>query len=96
MRKRPTVLAKARIEQRLAALDEKVAALLRECYTLDQVIEKMQMPRRTFFTLKKAGLLPWVEEIRPRAGRRIRYRKDLLDRYIAGQFRGPRAIGKAS
>lgn len=62
------------------------------CYTVAQVLERLQLPRRTFFTLKKAGQLPFLEELEPRIGRCIRYRADLIDRYLAGQWGHPRSF----
>lgn len=64
------------------------------CYTVEQLlgVDLLNMPRRTFFTLKKAGKLPYLEEIRPRSGRRLRFRADLVDRYLAGQWRQPRSF----
>lgn len=64
------------------------------CYTVAQLlgVELLNMPRRTFFTLKRAGKLPFLEELKPRIGRRIRYRADLVDRYLAGQWGQPRSF----
>ena len=62
------------------------------CYTLPQVLALIQIPRRTFYTLKDAGKLPFLEELKPRVGRRVRYRADLIDRYLAGQWGQPRAF----
>ncbi len=58
------------------------------CYTIAQLVsaDLLNMPRRTFFTLKQAGRLPFLEELRPRIGRRARYRADLVDRYLANQW----------
>lgn len=56
------------------------------CYTMPELLEKLQMPERTFFTLKLAGKLPFLEELKPRLGRRVRYRADLVDRYLAGEW----------
>lgn len=56
------------------------------CYTVAQLLEILALPRRTFFTLKKAGRLPFLEELKPRIGRRARFRADLVDRYLAGQW----------
>lgn len=58
------------------------------CYTVARLLESdmLDMPRRTFFMLKKGGKLPFLEELKPRIGRRIRYRADLVDRYLAGQW----------
>jgi hypothetical protein len=64
------------------------------CYTVVQLlsVDLLNMPRRTFFTLKKAGRLPFLEELKPRVGRRIRFRADLVDRYLAGQWGQPRSF----
>jgi len=59
----------------------------RRCYTTAQVIAALQIPRSSFFDLKRAGQLPFLEELKPRTGRRIRYRADLVDRYLAGEWR---------
>lgn len=56
------------------------------CYTVPQLLERMQIPRSTFFTLKRAGKLPFLEELKPRVGRRARYRADLIDRYLDGEW----------
>lgn len=66
------------------------------CYTLAQVIEKVQMARRTFYRLKAQGELVFLEEILPRAGRRPRYRADLVDRWVANQWTGPRAFRRSA
>ncbi len=62
------------------------------CYTVAQLLELLTLPRRTFFTLKKAGQLPFLEELTPRIGRRARYRADLVDRWLAGQWGRPRSF----
>jgi predicted DNA-binding transcriptional regulator AlpA len=62
------------------------------CYTIKQVCQMLEMPRRTFFDLRKAGALPCLEELRPRLGRLVRYRADLIDRYVAGQWGQPRSF----
>ena len=56
------------------------------CYTVPEVLAKLQMPKTTFTTLKRAGKLPFLEELRPRLGRRVRYRADLIDRYLRGEW----------
>lgn len=66
------------------------------CYTTAQLLKLLQMPRRSFFTLKKQGRLPFLEELRPRIGRCARYRADLVDRYLAGQWSGPKTFRRAS
>ena len=66
------------------------------CYTTEQVLAALQnMPLSTFTALKRRGKLPWLQELKPRAGRRVRYRADLVDRWLAGQWGQPRAFGKA-
>lgn len=64
------------------------------CYTVAQLlgVDLLNMPRRTFFTLKAAGKLPFLQEIEPRLGRRIRYRAEPVDRYLAGQWGQPRSF----
>lgn len=56
------------------------------CYGIADVLAKLKMERRTFETLRKAGQLPFLEELQPRLGRKIRYRADLIDRYLAGEW----------
>ncbi len=60
--------------------------------TIAQLCAALDMPRRTFFTLRKAGRLPFLEELKPRLGRRVRFRADLVDRYLAGQWGQPRSF----
>jgi len=62
------------------------------CYTVDDILNLLKIPRRTFFTLKKAGKIPCLEELKPRIGRRIRFRADLIDRYFENQWNRPRAV----
>jgi hypothetical protein len=66
--------------------------MTRRCYTTRQVLEVLQLPRRSFSHLKRHGKLPFVEELQPRIGRVARYRADLIDRYLDGQWGGPRAF----
>jgi hypothetical protein len=56
------------------------------CYTTADVLDLLHMNRRTFFELKRRGQLPYLEEIRPRSGRIVRYRADRIDAYLAGKF----------
>ena len=62
------------------------------CYTVPQLLERLDMSRSTFFALKAAGKLPYLEELKPRCGRRLRFRADLVDRYLAGQWGQPRSF----
>ena len=64
------------------------------CYLQTQLLgpDLLNMRRRTFYTLKAAGALPFLQELKPRLGRRIRYRADLVDRGLAGQWGQPRSF----
>jgi hypothetical protein len=66
------------------------------CYTRAQVMEKLQLPRRTFFKLKQEGRLPMLEELRPRLGRTARYRADLIDRYLEGRSTTVRSFTRSA
>jgi predicted DNA-binding transcriptional regulator AlpA len=70
--------------------------MIARCYTLPEVLQKLQMAPRTFFKLRAAGKLPFLEELRPRLGRCVRYRADLIDRYLAGQWTKPRLFSKGA
>jgi hypothetical protein len=59
------------------------------CYTAAQICEFLQMPISTFRNLKTQGKLPFLEELRPRLGMHARYRADLVDAYLRGEWRGP-------
>jgi hypothetical protein len=63
-------------------------------YTVAQLLgpDLLNMTRRTFFRLRAKGELPFLVEVEPRAGRVIRYRADLVDRYLAGQWQQPRSF----
>jgi excisionase family DNA binding protein len=60
--------------------------------TTKQVCEALNLSASTFFDLKRAGKLPMVEELKPRLGRLVRYRADLIERYLAGQWGQPRSF----
>lgn len=64
------------------------------CYTIPDVLRLLRLTLTTFKRLKAAGQLPMLEELRPRIGRRPRYRADLVDRYLAGQWGQPSAFGR--
>lgn len=68
---------------------------LHRVYTVSQLLDLLSMSRRTFFRLRAKGDLPFLSEIEPRAGRVIRYRADLVDRYVAGQWTASRFFGSA-
>jgi len=59
------------------------------CYTVAQVCEKIQVPRASFYLLRAQGRLPFLEELKPRLGRIARYRADLVDRYLTGEYKAP-------
>ena len=62
------------------------------CYLIPDLLVRLQMSLRTFTRQRKAGALPFLEELRPRIGRRPRYRADLVDRYLAGEW-GRSSVG---
>lgn len=57
------------------------------CYSAAQIISFLGISQRSFFEMKRRGQLPFVEELQPRLGRTVRYRADLIERYLAGTFR---------
>ena len=59
------------------------------CYTVEDILSLLQMKISTFTELKRRGKLPFLEELKPRLGKRARYRADLVDRYLAGQWGQP-------
>lgn len=67
-------------------------------YTIAQILgpDRLNMPRSTFYRLLGLGKLPFLVEVEPRSGRIVRYRADLIDRYLAGQWQQPRAFRKVS
>ncbi|HWK10852.1 MAG TPA: helix-turn-helix domain-containing protein [Vicinamibacterales bacterium] len=65
------------------------------CYTVADVCGLLKVSRRTFFYQRQHGKLPFLEELRPRIGR-PRYRADLVDRYLAGQWIGPRPMRRSA
>jgi hypothetical protein len=66
------------------------------CYTLAEVRGKLKMSKTTFNRQRQAGQLPFLEELRPRLGRCPRYRADLIDRYLRGEWGRPRTFGRRS
>lgn len=62
----------------------------RACYTARDIQQRLGMSRTTFNDLKRAGKLPFLEELQPRLGGVIRYRADLVDRYLRGEWQRPR------
>lgn len=70
----------------------------RGAYTITEVCDRISLARSTFYRLRNAGELPFLEEVRPRLGKRARYRADLVEQFVANQFnRNPLAfIGRRS
>jgi hypothetical protein len=66
------------------------------CYTTEELLLKLHLPRATFFKLKRAGRMPFLEEVRPRLARVARYRADLVDRYLRGEWLTPRVVNTAT
>jgi hypothetical protein len=64
----------------------------KRCDTVAQLCEALEFPRSTFFHLRRQGKLPFLEELRPRLGRVVRDRAELVDRYLAGQWGQSRAF----
>ncbi len=62
------------------------------CYTQAEVINRLKMAPSTFRELRRAKRLPFLEELVPRLGKTPRYRADLVDRYLAGQWGAPRLL----
>jgi hypothetical protein len=56
------------------------------CYTVAQLLELLQMPASTFANLKRAGKLPFLDELQPRLGKHARYRAEPVDRYLENQL----------
>jgi hypothetical protein len=57
------------------------------CYTVAELLVILHLSRSSFDEARAAGRLPFLEELRPRIGRKIRYRADLVDRYLAGAWK---------
>jgi excisionase family DNA binding protein len=62
-----------------------VRSVERGAYTIAQVCERISMPRSTFFRLRDLGELPFLEEVKPRLGRLVRYRADLVEQYLVNR-----------
>lgn len=58
------------------------------CYTAAEICERLKMKMGTFIHLKALGRLPFLEELRPRLGMHARYRADLVDQYLRGEWTG--------
>jgi hypothetical protein len=64
------------------------------CYLVPEILPLLNMNAKTFARLRKAGKLPFLEELRPRLGRKARYRADLIDRYLEGRWERPLAFAR--
>lgn len=62
------------------------------CYLVRDLLPLLKLSRTTFFNLLRRGQLPFLEELKPRLGGRARYRADLVDRYLAGEWGQPRSF----
>jgi excisionase family DNA binding protein len=57
------------------------------CYTVAELCTLLHLSRSSFYEARDKGRLPFLEELRPRIGRVLRYRADLVDRYLAGAWK---------
>lgn len=71
-----------------APAPEKTNGHAHGCYSAAQIIALLNISPRSFFEWKRRGELPFVEELRPRLGRSVRYRADLIERYLRGEWSG--------
>lgn len=85
-------MSRQRALQSAAAPAEQSHRRSHRVYTVAQLLIELEMPRSTFFHLRKKGLLPFLVEVKPRLGHLVRYRADLVDRYTSGQWQQPRAF----
>ena len=65
-------------------------------YTVPDLLDLLDLPASTFKDLRRRGRLPFLEELLPRIGKHPRYRRDLVDRYLAGQWPQPRIVRRVS
>jgi len=77
-------------------LEVSVALIPKRCYLIPQLLPMLQLSRRAFYSLLAQGKLPMLEELQPRIGGRRRYRADLVDRYLAGQWQTPKAFRRSA
>jgi len=66
------------------------------CYTVPELLTALQLSRSRFYVLLAQGQLPFLEELQPRIGGRRRYRAELVDRYLAGQWGQPRSFRRSA
>lgn len=60
------------------------------CYLQTEVLALLKMPRSTFHRKRQIGGLPFLEEIKPRVSKQVRYRAEPIDRYLEGRWRRSR------
>lgn len=60
--------------------------------TIADVCLALNIPRRSFFHLRRSGALPMCQELTPRIGRVVRYRAHPIERYLAGEWGQPRSF----
>ena len=62
------------------------ATASRRCYTIPDLLVALRLTSSSFFELRAAGRLPFLEELKPRIGKHPRYRADLVDQYLRGEW----------
>lgn len=60
--------------------------------TITDVCLALNIPRRSFFHLRRSGQLPMCQELKPRIGRVVRYQAAPIERWLAGQWGQPRSF----
>ena len=66
------------------------------CYTVAELLALLKLSRSAFFDHLAQGELPFLEELQPRIGNRRRFRAELVDRYLAGQWNAPRSFRRSA
>jgi predicted DNA-binding transcriptional regulator AlpA len=66
------------------------------CYTVNEILAALHLARSSFYDRWHRGELPFLEELKPRIGNRPRFRADLVDRYLAGQWGQPRSFRRSA
>ena len=56
-------------------------------YTVRDLLLILRLSSTAFYRARDAGQLPFLEELQPRIGRTPRFRADLVDQYLAGEWR---------
>lgn len=89
-------MSRQRLLQTAPAPAEQANRRRHRTYSVSQICDALSMSRRTFFALRSKGELPFLEELKPRLGRVVRYRADLVDQYLAGQWGQSRSFRRVS